>query len=711
MVTRHEFIATCPGGLEGLLAAELEALGADDVARRQGGVGFAGPLEVAYRACLWSRVGNRVLLPLARYAAADAEALYAGAREVPWPEVVSPEATVAVTFGGVRPAVSHTHYGSLRVKDALVDCFREATGRRPDVDVEQPGVRVHAYQVGEAVTLSLDLSGESLHRRGYRRPGVAAPLKENLAAAMLLRGGWPAVARDGGALVDPFCGSGTLVIEAALMAGDVAPGLLRSYWGFRGWRGHDEACWQGLVAEARQRREHGLQHLPAIAGYDRDTQAVRTAIRAVADAGLTGSVHVERRELADAAPPGSRSAAGLVASNPPYGERLDSDPSLVPLYARFGEILRQRFPGWQAVVLNGAGAELGLRPDKSWTVRNGPILCRLERFVIAAGGDEAGAAAAEPLANRIRKNRRRLRSWLKRSGVSCYRVYDADIPEYALAADVYETVEEGPWLHVQEYAPPRSVDARDAARRLRQAMAALPEANGVPPEHMALKVRAPQKGLAQYRRQGHEGRFHTVEEYGARLRVNFTDYLDTGLFLDHRPVRQWIRDNIAGGSFLNLFAYTGAATVQAALGGSRETTSVDLSATYLDWARSNLEANGLAEGRNHELVRADCTEWLRKAAGERARQYDLILLDPPSFSNSKRMQGTLDVQRDHAELIRLAMQLLADGGVLVFSTNLRRFRLEESALEDLRVTDCTDWSIPPDFRRNRRIHHCWFIRR
>lgn len=704
------FIATCPGGLEGLLGTELEGLGAQEVARQSGGVGFTGPVATAYRVCLWSRLANRVLMPVARFTAGDADALYRGAREVDWNALLVPEGTVAVSFGGARPAIGHSHYASQRIKDALVDRLRAETGRRPDVDPRDADARVHAYQAGEEVTLSLDLAGQSLHRRGYRPAGVTAPLKENLAAAMLIRADWPRIAAQGGPLLDPFCGSGTLPIEAALMAGDVAPGLLRTHWGFQGWRGHDPGAWQALVDEALARRDRGLNALPPLVGYDHDAGAVRRALQAVAAASLTGHVHIERRELDGAWPPPRSPAPGLLASNPPYGERVASDPVIGPLYARFGEILRQRFAGWQAIVLNGAGVELGLRPDRSWTVRNGPIDCRLERFVLA---EAAAAEQPEPgreLANRVHKNRRHLRGWLKRTGVTCVRLYDADIPEYALAVDRYDTLEEGPWLHVQEYAPPRTVAPRDAARRLRQALLVLPEATEVAPEQMTLKVRQPQKGREQYQRQGHGGRFHTVVEHGARLRVNFTDYLDTGLFLDHRPVRQWLAEHCDGARFLNLFAYTGAATVHAALGGAAATTSVDLSKTYLDWTRANLEANGFTAGATHALVRADAREWLGRAAEAGDQVFDCILLDPPSFSNSSQMRGTLDIQRDHVDLVQRTLRLLAPGGVLIFSTNRRRFRLDAAALDGCAVTEATDWSLPPDFRRHRGIHQCWFIR-
>ena len=707
----QDFFATSPGGLEGLLAAELTALGAEEVAEQRGGVRFRGELVTAYRACLWSRVANRVLLPVARFSAADGNALYAGARGVDWMALMQPGMSIAVDFGGMHPAVEHTHYGSLRVKDAVVDGCREASGERPDVDVEQPGFRINAHQVGEAVTLAIDLSGGSLHKRGYRRAGVGAPLKENLAAAMLLRAEWPALAGEGGGMVDPLCGSGTLLIEAALMAGDVAPGLLREHWGFQGWTGHDAGSWRQLEDEARERRHRGLPRLPPIVGYDHDAQAVRTALASIEAAGLVGRVHVERRELGDAEPPRKGCRPGLVATNPPYGERIGSHRSLSPLYARLGELLRERFPGWRAIILNGAGLEVGLKPERSWMVRNGPIQCRLERFAINESDSGRLVDEAASLVNRVRKNQRRLKSWRKRAGVDCYRLYDADIPEYALAVDRYETLEEGPWLHVQEYAPPPSVDQRDAARRLRTALAALPDATGVSAQQVAFKVRQRQRGPTQYQRQGESGRLYTVMEHGARVLVNFTDYLDTGLFLDHRPVREWIAANAAGATFLNLFAYTGVATVHAARGGALATTSVDLSTTYVDWTRRNLEANGYAQGRAHRLVRADCLKWLREAVHSGGQDYDLILLDPPSFSNSKRMQETLDIQRDHAQLIALAARLLSEHGVLIFSSNRRRFRLDEAALGGLRAQDCSEWSTPPDFQRNPGIHRCWFIRR
>jgi len=703
MNARHHFIATAPRGLEDLLAEELSGLGLPASRGGAGAVDFDTDLAGAYRACLWSRVANRVLLPIAAFEAGDGDALYEGALAVDWGEHLGNEQTLAVSATRHRAELTHGRYAEQRVKDAVVDQLRTASGERPSVDTRMPDVRIHLHLDHSQAALAIDLSGESLHRRGYREPGSRAPLKENLAAAMLLRAGWPELAATGAALLDPMTGSGTLPIEAALIAGDIAPGLNRTHFGLLHWRGHDDAAWKDLIDEAIERQQAGRGRIPVIIGCDRDPTAVRVARANVRRAGLEGAVRIEVGDLNEArAPEGAES--GLIAINPPYGERLGAAHELMPLYLRIGQVLKTGFPGWRAIVLNGAGCELGLKPDRTWQMDNGPIVCRLERFELAQTRDAPQAPPAEDLVNRINKNRRQLKSWLKREQVSCYRIYDADIPEYALAVDVYGT-DQGDWLHVQEYAAPASIDPRAAQARLRAALTALPDALGVDPSRMVFKVRSRQRGSEQYRRMGQHGEFLFVREGHCKLWVNLTDYLDTGLFLDHRPVRLWIGEQAHGKRFLNLFCYTGAATVHAAAGGARNTTSVDLSNTYLDWLQRNLELNGLDQPKQR-IIRADVREWLARAD----ERFELIFLDPPSFSNSKKMDSSLDLQRDHAELIDAAMRCLARDGVLVFSTNLQRFRLDDRIGQGYAVEDRSHWSIPKDFARNAKIHRCFFIR-
>lgn len=721
-----ELFATAPRGTADLLAAELRALGAETSGERGSGVYFTGSLESALKVCLWSRFAGRVLLLLGQGPATDADSLYESVQGVDWSAHLAPGATLAVDFHGRSTGLQHSVYGARRVKDAVVDQLRQRHGWRPDVDLREPDLRINVHLERERARIALDLSGESLHRRGYRVAPVEAPLKEHLAAALLARAGWPAIARAGGALHDLLCGSATLPLEAALMAADSAPGLTRPRFGFERWPQHQPELWRRLRAEATGRREAGLDGLPDIRGFDADPAAVRAALANIEAAGLRGRVHVERRELGDArsrAGPGSPS--GLVVANPPYGRRLGEARELEPLYARLGEALRGGYDGWEAAVLTATpalGHCLGLRARRSHTLWNGALECRLLRFtlrepwlapvpanrvqraqrrVMAHGEAQPGA---DMIANRLRKNRRERERWAAREKVDCYRLYDADMPEYAAAIDLYHTEQGERWVHVQEYRAPPTVEAEAARRRLDQLLAVLPEVLEVDAERVVCKRRERQRGRTQYDRLGAGGGYLEVREGPARLLVNLTDHLDTGLFLDHRPTRALLGRLAAGKRFLNLFCYTGSATVHAALGGARESVSVDSSASYLEWAGRNLDRNGLPAAR-HRLQRDDCMRWLRSAAG--GPHYDLIFLDPPSFSNSRRSNEVLDVQRDHAALIQAAAALLAPGGLLLFSTNLRRFRLDADALQALETEDISAASIPHDFRRNPRIHQCW----
>lgn len=732
MTVNYSFFATTPLGIERLLAQELRDLGIPDVTEARAGVAFGGDLASAYTACLWSRLANRILMPLARFPAATEQALYAGVQTIDWGLHLEPGATLAVDFAASRSAITHTLYGAQKVKDAIVDQFRAREGARPSVDLARPDVRVNVYLDRDQATLGIDLSGDSLHKRGYRLEGGKAPLKENLAAAILLRAGWPAVASAGGQFIDPMCGSGTLPIEAALMAGDVAPGLRRSAFGFFGWRGHDAALWLDLLAAADRRAEAGLKTLPIIVGYDADRQAVHNALGNLERAGLRGRVHIERKPVCAARP---RHPAGLLVVNPPYGERLGDEQTLEPLYRELGATLREHFTGWRASVFTGnpeLAFKLGLRAGKQYALYNGALECKLfnfsvdpERFFTPHEGDppteaerqrrllfrkartvDLAAGGAAMFANRLRKNLGNLGRWARRNDIACYRLYDADLPEYAVAVDLYQGDQQR-WVHAQEYEAPATIDPAKAESRLIDTLAAIPAVLDIPPGQVFLKVRRRQKGTAQYEKQSASGRFHQVEEGGLRFWVNFEDYLDTGLFLDHRLTRALIRERARGKSFLNLFAYTGTATVYAASGGATATTTVDLSRTYLDWAERNLTLNGLS-GPRHELVQADCLEWLEAAVAGHWR-WDLIFLDPPTFSTSKRMQSTLDIQRDHVPLIRQCLRLLTPGGRLLFSTNHRKFRLDAAALAECHIEDLSRQTLPKDFERNPRIHQGWLI--
>ena len=710
------WIATAPVGAASVLAEELAQFGAHDVRERSHDVKFQGTLEVGYRACLWSRTATRVLLSLGSIDASGSKSVYDAVKRIDWREQLAPGATLACDCSGGNESIRHTLYGAQLLKDAVCDNLRDATGERPNIKPERPDVLLHLHVEGPTALLSVDFSGESLHRRGYRAEGGRAPLKENVAAAVLLRAGWPSLSERGGTLLDPMCGSGTFLTEGALIAADAAPALDREYFGFLGWRGHDAELWGRLRAEARDRR-HARAARRCVLGSDVDADAVRMAIANGEHAGVADWLHVEKRPLSEIVRP--KGDVGLVVANPPYGERIGAESGLPALYSELGATLRDRFNGWQAAILTGnppLARNLGIHAKRTHRFFNGTIECRLLRFELSEAGevrpaevvraDWSSRPGAQMFANRLRKNLQRLDTWAEREHIDCFRVYDADMPEYAFAIDLYGRGTRH--AYVQEYAPPKTVNHESARERRREALAVLPEVLGVPLSHVHSRVRKPQKGSEQYEKRDAQGERHAVQEGGLKFWVNFRDYLDTGLFLDHRIVRGMLREWAKGGDFLNLFCYTGSATVYAAAGGARSSASVDLSNTYLDWAHENLLLNGF-RGGEHELYRADCLQWLEEQDPKGPR-FDLIFVDPPTFSNSKRMEGVLDVQRDHVGMIRRSLRLLRPSGRLVFSTNYARFKLDAEALAHLSVEDISAQSIPKDFERHARIHRCFVIR-
>ncbi|MBV1789559.1 bifunctional 23S rRNA (guanine(2069)-N(7))-methyltransferase RlmK/23S rRNA (guanine(2445)-N(2))-methyltransferase RlmL [Marinobacterium sp. D7] len=706
-----KFFVTCPKGIEQLLEQELQVLGADSTKQTVAGVYFEGDLALAYRVCLWSRLANRVLLQLAEGEAASADQLYQLVQSVDWLEHLRSSGTFCVDFSGKSEAINNTHFGALKVKDAVVDQIRNATGKRPTVERVQPDLRINAHLAKGRVSLAVDLSGESLHRRGYRRQAGAAPMKENLAAAVLVRAGWPELQGELTQVLDPMCGSGTLLIEAALMAADIAPGLFRRQFGFSFWLGHQASLWQALVDEAEQRRAQGLERCRVrFIGFDADAQVLARATQNARQAGVEHLLSLQQGELARLKRPDGADA-GLVVTNPPYGERLGEESELMFLYQLFGQLLRKHFAGWRVAVFTG-NPELckvmKLRADKQYRMFNGSIPSQLLLFQVHEKEPHEGGAAEQPLSsqaqmfeNRLRKNLKQLMRWRKRDGISCFRVYDADIPEYAVAVDYYD-----PMVMVQEYAPPASVDRVKAFDRVQEVVRVVQQVFELTPEQVVLKQRKRQQGSDQYTRHNETGHFYTVVEHGVRLRVNLHDYLDSGLFLDHRPVRRMIQQLAADKDVLNLFCYTASATCHAVVGGARSSTSVDMSATYLEWARRNLDLNG-ADPSKHLLVQEDCFKWLAKPHRQR---YDLIFMDPPTFSNSKRMHDVLDVQRDHVRLISDAMQLLRPDGLLIFSNNYRRFSLDYEALSRFDIRDISAKTLDPDFKRNARIHTVFEVR-
>ena len=694
------FLVTTSRGLDELLKQELSELCPDaELAIARGGVRVKANLQAAYKVCLWSRLANRVIWILNEGNAGTAEELYDSARNIDWSMHFAVNNTFSVQFNGSSKAINNTQFGALKIKDAIVDHFYEEEGSRPNVERDFPDMVISGRLHRDKVLIGIELSGGSLHQRAYRQDAGLAPLKEHVAAAMLMRSGWAAnMAKP---LLDPMCGSGTLVIEAALMAMHKAPGLGRPRWGFRKWLGHRESDWQALIEEAKSAQ---IQPDIRLFASDIDRKLIAIAKQNANEAGVFELIEFNVADATKFPPPAAISEPGYLVSNPPYGERLGELTELIPLFAQWGEQLKQHWQDWQVSLLSSNRELLRLlklRGNKEYSLMNGKLECKLVNYQLDANNcQQFGDSQDNDFANRLKKNLKKLKPWLKKQDTNCYRIYDADLPEYNVAIDVYDDC-----LVVQEYAPPKTIDAEKARRRLQEVLLYLPAVTGVPAKQIMLKVREQKKGKQQYEKVNTTGNRKVVWENGAKLYVNLTDYLDTGLFLDHRITRQKVRQIAKGKDVLNLFSYTGSVSVAAALGGARSVTTVDMSNTYINWAKDNFKLNKL-NGAYH-FVQSDCLQWLVGHNGK----YDLIFVDPPSFSNSKRMDTTWDVQRDHVMLLTQVRRCLNPGGTIVFSNNKRGFKLDNDAMAELglAVENISAQTIPQDFARHSNIHQCFVL--
>jgi 23S rRNA (guanine2069-N7)-methyltransferase / 23S rRNA (guanine2445-N2)-methyltransferase len=715
----HRFFANCPKNMGELSAVEIKELGGSEIKTAPAGVSFSGDLETAYKILIWSRISGRVFLELSQFEAESPDSIYENTGIIDWNKEMNLNTTFSISCDLINSSVvNHPNFASQRVKDAIVDQFRNLSGERPSVDSENPDLKIHLLLKYNQGTISIELTNNSLHKRGYRKSGGPATLKENLAAAMLIRSDWKQIAEDGGSFLDLFCGTGTLPIEAALIAGDIAPALVSRSEGPAGWLKHDNDLWEKLIEEAQARKISGQQKIQTIVGWDNNKTAVNSALFNVEAAGLTGLVHIEKRDIERydmyTAQP------GLIVSNPPYGERLGDIEELFPLYQTIGKRLTENFKGWKAVILSGneqLSRSIGLKPDKVNNILNGKIECTLATYSIYSEkerikikeeilkknkGSRPLSAGAEMFSNRLKKNLKKLKKWSVNNGISCYRIYDADMPEYSAAIDYYDEK----WVNVQEYAAPSEIEREKTDRHLKEILEGLTHTLNLHKKQIFIKTRKKQTGSSQYERLAMKGEKQIILENGKQFLVNFSDYLDTGIFLDHRITRELIGELSDKKDFLNLFAYTGTATVYAAAGGAKTTTSVDNSKTYTQWSEENMVLNGFDTG-NHQFIKEDCFKWLTTDKSS----YDLIFLDPPTFSNSKSSSRTLDIQRDHVELIKTCAKKLKNDGTLIFSTNFRKFKLDIELLNNLVIEDITYKTIPEDYERNKKIHYCWNIKR
>ncbi len=720
------FFAAAAANQNDIVAQEAKNAGAENVRLINGGVEFEGELDCAYRFCLQTRVATRMLVALAHdeevYHADD---LYDSSMQIPWETWLDPTKTFTVTITAMHcDWLKNSTFGAIRLKDAIVDRLRERfEGERSSVDFENPDVTFHLHVEGNHVTWYLDFAGRSLHKRGYREGDTGAVLKENLAAAVLYRSDWykTVVDNEPGLLIDPFCGVGTLPIEAALIATDTAPGLIDTgRFAFLKLEMHDPDLWEDILDEAYARQAEGRKRKVQIFGWDNDPLAISIAQEHARKAGVEDFVSFEKKDFTKLTEKDIPAGYNYVVTDPPYGVRMEGGASTQGLYIAMGKQLNSLFLGWQVSILCGDKELLSfvdMKPDRTNSLYNGPIDCQLAHYHVFTADErqamierslekkrnrlsEPLSPGAEMAFNRLKKNLSKIQPFMAKQGVTSYRVYDADMPEYSAAIDIYE----GKFISLQEYAPPSTIDPDAAEMRLQELVDATERATGIDRDSIFVKQRREQKGADQYEKQGATGKFYIMRENGLMFMVNFQDYLDTGIFLDHRPVRAMIKELSQGKRVLNLFCYTGTATVHAAAGGAVSTVSVDASTTYLDWAIRNMQMNGF-EGMNHFFYKSDCIEWLK----ETRDTYDVIFCDPPTFSNSK-MRSMFDVDRDHPRLIHSAMRHLAAEGVMIFSTNFRKFSMDPELEEEYDIENITPKTIGADFERDQKIHYCFLVR-
>lgn len=712
-------IATAAFGLEAVVKRELQELGYEAKIVRPGRVAFCGDAKAIFHANTHLRTADRVLLSLGEFKAKDFGELFDQTYALPWENWLGADAKFPVAGRSVRSQLSSVPACQKIVKKAIANKLQTShkTQTLPETGAQHA---VSVALLNDRAMLTIDTTGVGLNKRGYRKLVGSAPLKETLAAAMIQLSFW----RPERQLIDPFCGSGTIPIEAALIARNIAPGINRTF------TAEDWNCKQlpkSLAETVRAEARHAVKpnlDLRIIA-TDIDENVLSLARYHSKLAGVEDDIHFQQLDFANLT---NSREYGCVICNPPYAERMGNRDDVREIYQSIPDVLR-RFPTWSAFVLT-AWPEferlVGQNADRRRKLYNGRIECTFYQFhgprppkpdtyaqrepnteeasleMPAFGGLKQNAPRqADMFAHRLTKNARHLRKFPTKQGITCYRIYDRDIPEVPMVVDVYEGR-----LYIAEYDRPHDRTAAQHTDWLDMIARTAAEALKIAPENVFMKRRQRQRGTNQYEKLGDSENFFSVSEGGLTFKVNLSDYLDTGLFLDHRITRDMVRQAATGRRVLNLFAYTGAFSVYAADAAARSVTTVDLSNTYLEWARENMAANGFDDPDKYKFIRDDAMGFLKFHAP--GIHYDLAVVDPPTYSNSKKTEKDFDIQRDHVEMLNNLLKLMLKGSPIFFSTNFRKFKFDAAQIAAAEIREISKQTIPPDFR-NKRIHCCWKI--
>jgi len=700
MPASFEMIAKTFSGLENGLADELNELGAQSVQAGRRMVTFRGDQRTLMRANFHCRTAVRIMRPIAAFTATDDAALYNGVQLIDWSQHLDQDGSLAID-----PVVRSTHFtnslfAAQRAKDAIVDQMRTARGQRPSVDLDDPQLRINLHIAQDRVTVYLDASGDSLHRRGYRMSTGDAPINEVLAAGILRLIGWHGQT----ALADFMCGSGTFLIEAAMLARRIAPGLIRSRFGYMRWKDYDPALHRAIVDEAKQAVLPDLD-VP-LSGSDIDPQAIASAQANARRAKVADNITWQVANFAAAVPPAPE---GILVTNPPYDERMKV-ASLEAVYQRLGDVLKQRWGGYTAWVFSGnleAAKQIGLRAVRRVRLNNGPIECRLLEIPITARSGPARDAApkshqdqldeqATAFGNRLARMSKHWHRWARRQKLSVYRIYDRDIPEIPLTIDWYD----GRLLMVEHSRPHNRTEIEHDAWR--EQIVTLAAATLEVPREQVMLV-AHRKSAPAHERPWAKPSTFEVSEAGVQYEVQWNRSGATGFELDQRQLRERVRAQAAGKRVLDLFAGSGCMTLAAAAGGAASVTAVESSPMLIEWMRRNLRHNALGDCKPR-IVQEDPLAFAAQAS-EAGETYDLIVLRPPSF-DGRRREGIWNVQDGHSELIEQLLSALAPDGELLLITTFRRLSFADERLPRAVAREITRQTIPPDCRDS-KVHRAW----
>ncbi|AYN24706.1 bifunctional 23S rRNA (guanine(2069)-N(7))-methyltransferase RlmK/23S rRNA (guanine(2445)-N(2))-methyltransferase RlmL [Buchnera aphidicola] len=685
-------------GCEKFLEQELLSLGGKNIKIIKGGVYYEGEDLILYNSLMWSRISSRIFLCIKKFTIKNSDDLYHNTYNINWTKILYLENNFLVKFNGTNNIIRNSLFGSLTIKDSIVDKFYQKYSIRPNINLITPDIRITAYLFQNSVHIMLDLSGDALNKRGYRKFFDVAPIKENLSSAIILSSGW----KKNTPLIDPMCGSGTLLIEAAMMSSDRAPGLTRKKWGFQSWKGYNEKIWKEVLKNAKERFKIGIKKCVKnyFIGYDCNPNIIEKAQKNAINANLENIVNFVKCDLSNLKNPYQKQEIGTLISNPPYGERYKTENNLIALYIELGVISRKHFKNWKLSVFSSSEFLLKFLQMKSYEnfiFKNGSLNCTLKNYEIFSNtiNDKS-----QEYQNRLQKNFKKLKKWNDLQEIECFRVYDSDLPNYKIIVDVYKK-----WLVIQEYQAPKLIHHKEAHKRLCNAIYHSKEILSIPTNNIVIKFRKKQKNKEQYQKLFNSGSFFIIKEYHVKLLVNLIDYLDTGLFSENRLVRKLLGEMSKGKDFLNLFAYTGAASVYAGLGKARSTTTVDISNTYIGWSMRNMSLNNLTNSKN-VFIQKDCLEWIVLTK----KKFDLIFINPPTFSNSKRMKKSFELKRDYIELMINLKRILRKDGNIVFSSSTHNFEIDCNNIKkiNLHAKNITNLTQTKDHLK--KNYHSWLIK-